>query len=553
MAVMQEEPSTDTSACTPSFYADLDVDVLKELSSQNLDCTTVRTVGASRSGEPVEGCDTSVSQLKLSLSPELRRAVNIKYVLSNFGRSLAGSPLNSDDCDHQLLGQQVEQIDDFISHSWATPRWSKYLCLCMIYNGKAALLSSYVASVVLWIAQTACFPAFVERGHGYFAMTCCPLIFVAVLLWGHRIIPDFFASNKVVFLDKLCINQFDEEEKRLATLGLGGFLSRTSRLIILWTPAYFSRLWCVYEVATWLKLNKPPSSILFMPVEMVAICLLGIVCFYISGIVVLVWRLSVNHLSYLPFLAVSCCFAPLGLLAFNKHYQRLKQLPLQLASFSIADTECFCCSNGHIKPGTKQVLECDRKRVLKTIASWYGAPSMTAKLQSREAFSVFEQDVRKLFGEWLESGVVPLVSYGFSLLLTSPALWFYGDKLVVVSSSTDVMKCLVGRASFGFAACPLWVRLVVATYGLYASIESKLMLTRLAVLFIHGLTAGVVFLSFLVVHDQFYVLVDWNAWCIVPIGFPLLAFVAYNWDSTLGALWTSTIGRNRRCSHVDKE
>ena len=48
----------------------------------------------------------------------------------------------------------------------------------------------------------------------------------------------------MVFLDKLCINQMDSEKKQQGILGLGAFVLRSKKLLVLWSPRYFNRMWC---------------------------------------------------------------------------------------------------------------------------------------------------------------------------------------------------------------------------------------------------------------------------------------------------------------------
>ena len=45
----------------------------------------------------------------------------------------------------------------------------------------------------------------------------------------------------------------DPVKKKKGIQGLGCFLDRSKTLTILWSPRYFSRLWCGFELATFLR------------------------------------------------------------------------------------------------------------------------------------------------------------------------------------------------------------------------------------------------------------------------------------------------------------
>ena len=45
-----------------------------------------------------------------------------------------------------LRSRQTERLDDFLSHSWETPRWKKTLALYFVYSGRAAVLASTIFS-----------------------------------------------------------------------------------------------------------------------------------------------------------------------------------------------------------------------------------------------------------------------------------------------------------------------------------------------------------------------------------------------------------------------
>ena len=63
-----------------------------------------------------------------------------------------------------------------------------------------------------------------------------------------------------MFLDKTCIDQTNDEEKRKGIVSLGYSLKNSKRMLILWDITFYTRLWCVYEFAVHLKLKSAGES-----------------------------------------------------------------------------------------------------------------------------------------------------------------------------------------------------------------------------------------------------------------------------------------------------
>merc|ERR1719221_1550531 len=98
------------------------------------------------------------------------------------------------------------------------------------------------------------------RGSFFFfsvGLILCWLIFT----FGH-----FARRPRTAFVDKACIHQSDKEQKRLGILSLPGFLRSSDQLVMLWTTRYFTRLWCVFEIVSWLR-TTGTRGLKFAPVS----------------------------------------------------------------------------------------------------------------------------------------------------------------------------------------------------------------------------------------------------------------------------------------------
>ena len=223
------------------------------------------------------------------------------------------------------------------------------------------------------------------------------LSFWIVLLFWQRLRSLLF-KPPTIFLDRLCIAQHVEELKQKGILGLAGFLDRSRQLTILWSPRYFSRIWCTYEVATFLRDPGNQKPILVMPVKMALILFL----FAVTEHIIMYWYWLAHDVagtdSNLDLLTLFFGFAPaLALVVPVVFYvglglmQDLKELPHQLANFSVQRAQCFCCSNGHTHPQTGATLPCDRELIFGMLKRWYGNPHGEAD----EHLRLFDRQVKQ--------------------------------------------------------------------------------------------------------------------------------------------------------------
>ncbi|CAE7515667.1 unnamed protein product [Symbiodinium natans] len=149
---------------------------------------------------------------------------------------------------------EVEQVDVFISHTWGSGRWAKFLGLCLYLNLGRAIKTS----LAVWILAIGTLIAVGGlQGYGgsrllFPVLVCLPAaIFFWVLLRGH--FTPCEVSSTSLWLDKLCIHQTDEELKQRQLAALPIFVARSSRMLVLWDEMYFERLWCHVELATFAK------------------------------------------------------------------------------------------------------------------------------------------------------------------------------------------------------------------------------------------------------------------------------------------------------------
>lgn len=239
----------------------------------------------------------------------------------------------------------------------------------------------------------------------------------------------------------------------------------------MWSPRYFSRLWCTLELAAWVHLSGDAPVVL--PVHFAAVLLL--------------------HTAYIGFLAIGGAYSllvpgdihlqpakvVLGWLGValmvpemylaGQLVRDLKALPEQLRDFSIRHTKCFCCTHDHVHPETGQVIPCDRELVLQTVRDWFSDES------HEDALDLLDGHVRKhmapAFTAAMEgTGAMYTVSVCTSAVFfwCWASAWFFG----AVEALGDVyggLRLLVAVFQYTFLTLPACFRLMLKIASLWDS------------------------------------------------------------------------------------
>eukprot|EP00435_Cladocopium_sp_Y103_P047456 s407_g13.t4 len=246
-------------------------------------CPTASSATRSRSANPRNLRNLT----RLQIDQDLLRGISLRRSLRNFGKLWTHSPLDLPDADRAGLwdhSQQVERLNTFLSHTWATPGWQKVLSLLVQSGGVHFLLGNMAA--VERVFQFSCgwlFGALLGVALDLSSvlppllsfpctesLQCERGIWVRVFgflgsvvgLWGSPYIPHF--HHEMCFLDVVSINQVDEDLMGRGIYGLGGFLAVSSELRILWSKPYLTRLWCIFEMAAFRRAN-PTGKIILKP------------------------------------------------------------------------------------------------------------------------------------------------------------------------------------------------------------------------------------------------------------------------------------------------
>lgn len=423
---------------------------------------------------------------------DARHGVMVSRLLGMFGARMGKlGCITVNDKNLFELSQPVTSLDDFVSHDWHTRASAKFLTLCFLYNGKAAVVASSIAAIMFGLLQLdqinalprplkysqvwAGYQISTEVGFaGTFAGALAFMVFF--FFWQH--VKALFSPNPAkVFFDKLCVHQTDMMQKQTAILSLSGFLNMSDRMVILWSSEYFSRLWCVYELATWLHLGKGMDKVEFLPVELSVISITTIVMYWITVL------LSVVLAPFLPTVVVYCVMILVLMIVFAANFRLrrsaadLSQLEKHLTTFAIRESKCFCCSVDHVHPDTGNALPCDRQLIYSKLHEWF-PDSSTCKLESHSsdiasagAFDFldrFDQAVRSELGEKILSHITySWIPWQHFALMAMPQLAFMTDRFTVMSHlPTHAMLRYLVTNLVQIGLLPLQAKLSVFTLSL---------------------------------------------------------------------------------------
>eukprot|EP00929_Paragymnodinium_shiwhaense_P093185 TRINITY_DN53315_c0_g2_i1.p1 TRINITY_DN53315_c0_g2~~TRINITY_DN53315_c0_g2_i1.p1 ORF type:complete len:593 (-),score=73.63 TRINITY_DN53315_c0_g2_i1:349-2127(-) len=410
----------------------------------------------------------AIRRMSSELPPDLMRGVSSDRALQGYGKHWKGTAGGPED---YLLSEATHHIDDFISHDWRTSRVVKYLTLSYIYNAKAACIGSTLfAGLAVLVKEVLRHAGHVARSHPGEApladviafTTIGPAVYLMLLLHWQSIRARF-GRRTIMFVDKLCISQDDEDKKSQGIFGLAAFLKISRRIVVLWSPQYFSRLWCTYELAAWFRMERELSTVTFVPVDIPPrfLCVLALVATASLHYYLEMLYGTGTQLIYIALVFVCWLITAYAIQGQAWQAEELRQ---QLKNFDIQASCCYCCSNEHVHPETGAPLACDRKIVYSTLRQW------TKKSLSAEDghLKAFNKEVKTTLRQYVTTCLPErrlFIRYSDMVHSCAPNCWLILDVLLLrLNTGVDATRIgmsLVEGACAWFLTVPLSMALVI--------------------------------------------------------------------------------------------
>ena len=370
---------------------------------------------------------------------EIIRAAPAYASLSSRARPLRG--FKRDNFIH--LSSETDHIDQFWSQSWHSHRLSLVMTVMFFNNSKgAAIISLVVASLLGVLYSFEIIPELFENDYdvqelhrsGWSACGAVIAYFVTLALWRNR---------SRIFLDVLCIDQEDGKKKLQALFSMGAILKSSKSFMLFWDPTYTTRLWCLFELAAFLKSRREGEKpeIIIRP-TIAGPCFL-LVTFSLTCILLVLMFLQDRNVVIL-FGSVAALFCLGTFFAISRaraYFRSMNDLMNALTMFQLSDARSFCCDNNHPQRGRGPML-CDRDVIVRCITEWFGS------VQN------FEENVRTIVQESLKEQLrKQTLSYQQCVLILIPFIYATID---MVSAQIRVES--YGQAlNEGVRGCSLWL------------------------------------------------------------------------------------------------
>ena len=272
------------------------------------------------------------------------------------------------------------KISTFWSHSWHGGHWKKIPTLLTFYNAHAALFCGFLTAIfVLILYCLQILPGFDRQNYDvykvYFSPWCVPSGFVVtifvMLLWR---------SHTKVFFDRLCISQENPVLKAQAIFSLAGLLKNSDVMLILWDPTWTAGLWCLFELAAFLKSKATIAGKQALVVRPIFLGPISIAMFLASFAIALTLTTASFPDGMLgmifvlgPPLLIGMVVAYPTVMTIRSYFRDLDIMKEQLLNISVDATRSSCCDqNNHLSPSGVP-MPCDRKVVKECVKVWFGS------------------------------------------------------------------------------------------------------------------------------------------------------------------------------------
>ncbi|CAE7234440.1 unnamed protein product [Symbiodinium microadriaticum] len=238
----------------------------------------------------------------------------------------------------------------------------------------------------------------------------------------------FWQPQQLVFVDRVCISQTDPGLQAEGLLSLGAILKSSDSMLVLWDPSWALRLWCVFELAAFIRSrpegSKPhvvlrPTILGFAILAFGCSAVLGTFCYY--SLFHVLPGIPVYFIILLALLPGAVVFFLIANLA-RAFCRSVTTMCRQLGEFRIATAESYCCATDH-KSASGEPMICDREVIQQCIKIWFGSvEAFERRVQNEVCDLLSHQLAHHMISYWRLSEATPII---FWILLDQSAERLY--------------------------------------------------------------------------------------------------------------------------------
>ena len=389
--------------------------------------------------------------------PEVIRATRVQNVLHGLARPLRIYG------DFYHLSQSTTRLHAFWSHSWHGSVSGKVATLFFLHKAKAAVTVGTVAAVLACIAfGIGELPD--DKTHSWWCLSLGCL--------GYLLTMMFWRPQQLVFVDRVCISQADPQLQAEGTFSLGAIVKRADTMLVLWDPSWTRRLWCVYELAAFIRSRSPgakpciiirPTMLGFVMCAFWLASALGGFAFHFTNHTIGLDYSSGRNDVIMQFIAIAFCGLIFWYIAhLAREYCREVTIMCQhIGQFRVATAESFCCSVKHRRPGGDEPMMCDREVMQKCINIWFGGTeAFEQHVQSDLCDLLVDQLSNHMVSYWRLAEAAPVfLWFHLDVVARHLRLRYFTDSAEDGALLTGILILLVGL-SYWLGVVPMLVRIM---------------------------------------------------------------------------------------------
>jgi len=189
--------------------------------------------------------------------------------------------------------------------------------------------------------------------------------------------------------------------------------------MVLWDSTYVERLWCIFELAAFLKSqDEDPSKRLCVRPTFLGPCVSALYASWAVGSITTFLLLDTSPVIRIVWLCGWLVYLAVFGHWLRSHQRSIDQMLHQLKDFRIENTKSQCCKLNHQDPRSQMPMTCDREILLQCIADWFGNVEK------------FEEEVRSRVRIALEKGLGNVgMPYMWGIAAVCPFMWTQLDAI----------------------------------------------------------------------------------------------------------------------------